>query len=509
MPAQSGKYRFSDSGAGVTVTADTPCAADNVLKRAECPNDDAASINMGLGAGNDLLHASGIATDIFSFGGAGNDDVTLGEGDDYSFGLDGNDITHGGQGNDSIADGIIIGFFFGTAQGSGNDQMYGDDGNDFFRSGSLALDGAGADIINGGPGVDTLEYVDRPGDLSVSIDNPVLGDGQPGEGDQVMQMEIVRTLGGNDLILDSSAAGLANVFYGMGGNDTLDGGRGNDRLYGGDDSGTAATGDDVLDGGEGADLFSGGDGIDSARFSSRSAPVTVILDGAPGDGEAGENDNVLDDVETVLGGGGADMLGGSDGRDTLRGGGSADVVDGGDGVDVLAGEDGDDLIAARDGAADTVTCGPGSDMVNADREDSVDGDCELVDRGPADSGQPGDPQSGGGAADDAPILFLVVEGKQRVRRGLRLHAACSEDCRLALAARLPATLANRLKLKRAIARGSRSLKTAQQVTLSLRPAKRAVRRLRRLRRVKVTLAATASDSGGHVRRVTRRVTLRR
>ncbi|MEK6274622.1 MAG: exo-alpha-sialidase [Actinomycetota bacterium] len=77
----------------------------------------------------------------------------------------------------------------------------------------------------------------------------------------------------------------------------------------------------------------------------------------------------------------ADELYGRAGNDTLRGRGSRDLLDGGPGRDRLAGGPGSDwLTSSGDGRADTVQCGGGRDIVNADLADIVRGDCELVSR---------------------------------------------------------------------------------------------------------------------------------
>ena len=77
----------------------------------------------------------------------------------------------------------------------------------------------------------------------------------------------------------------------------------------------------------------------------------------------------------------ADTILGLGGSDRLLGLGGPDVLDGGPGRDFMAGGAGNDRLAASyDGARDTVRCGPGLDVVNADLLDSVGADCELVGR---------------------------------------------------------------------------------------------------------------------------------
>lgn len=78
---------------------------------------------------------------------------------------------------------------------------------------------------------------------------------------------------------------------------------------------------------------------------------------------------------------GADTIFGLGGRDTIRGLGGNDLLDGGAGRDLVSGGTGSDRIAAQeDGAADTVTCGKGVDLVDAELGDRVASDCEIVSR---------------------------------------------------------------------------------------------------------------------------------
>jgi Ca2+-binding RTX toxin-like protein len=134
-----------------------------------------------------------------------------------------------------------------------------------------------------------------------------------------------------------SAVGYPATISGNGGNDVLIGGLGNDRLSGGD-------GDDTLDGGPGADRMTGGRGNDTVTYATHTAGVSVSLDGKTNDGAPGEGDYVSNDVETVVGGSGDDVLLGGIGKDTLRGGDGNDRIDGGSGSDVLDGGPGVDTL---------------------------------------------------------------------------------------------------------------------------------------------------------------------
>jgi hypothetical protein len=74
-----------------------------------------------------------------------------------------------------------------------------------------------------------------------------------------------------------------------------------------------------------------------------------------------------------------DAIFGQGGNDTITGLGGNDLLNGGLGHDSLSGGTGADRIwSAQDGASDTVACGSGADLVNADLSDSVSRDCETV-----------------------------------------------------------------------------------------------------------------------------------
>ena len=161
----------------------------------------------------------------------------------------------------------------------------------------------------------------------------------------------------------SIASALDARVSGGPGNDVLEGGEGGDELLGesGDDVLKGGLGSDLLDGAEGADTLSGGTGTldepefaereeigeielegDVASYADRTSPVTADSDGVADDGEAGEGDNVLTDVDVVVGG---------SANDVLTGNGNANVLIGGAGDDRLSGEDGFDFLAGDTGEA--------------------------------------------------------------------------------------------------------------------------------------------------------------
>jgi hypothetical protein len=192
--------------------------------------------------------------------------------------------------------------------------------------------------------------------------------------------------GGGDSL--SGGAG-PDALDGGGGRDTLSSNDGNDVLDGGDDADSlnAGAGDDTLQGGggrdtlrpgTGADQVHGGEGFDIATYSERTEPLTITLDDQPGDGEAGEGDDVRGDVEDLLGGAGSDVLTGNAGDNVLAGGDGGDRIDGGAGIDTYAADDGDDVLVARDGNREQVDCGGGADHATGDLVDDLFG-CEAVD----------------------------------------------------------------------------------------------------------------------------------
>jgi Ca2+-binding RTX toxin-like protein len=143
---------------------------------------------------------------------------------------------------------------------------------------------------------------------------------------------------GDDVI----AGGSGNdILAGNSGFDTLKGEAGDDVLYGG-------TGNDILDGGAGKDVLIGGSGLDAASYASSSAAVRVQLSAsATNTGDAAGDE--FYSIENVIGGAGADVIGGDDGENELTGG---------KGNDQLSGNSGDDTYVWNTGdGADVITEG--------------------------------------------------------------------------------------------------------------------------------------------------------
>jgi Ca2+-binding RTX toxin-like protein len=226
--------------------------------------------------------------------------------------------------------------------GAGNDTIGGGPGDDVFPT------DAGADAYAGGAGTDSADYSTQTASVSVSLDGAA-GDGSTGENDNAgADIEVVIGGSGNDSLTANDADNI------------LRGGAGDDTLFG-------AGGRDQLDGGAGADTLTGGDGVDTATYAGSTAGVSVVLDAQPGDGAAGENDNV--DTEDVVGSAGDDILIGNRNENVLTGGDGNDRLLGGKGADTLKAGPGDDILQSLDGTKDIDACGAGEDGVVSDRKD--------------------------------------------------------------------------------------------------------------------------------------------
>jgi uncharacterized repeat protein (TIGR01451 family) len=107
-----------------------------------------------------------------------------------------------------------------------------------------------------------------------------------------------------------------------------------------------------------------------ANVQSGTFRADVLTGTSAGDKLLGQGGN-----DTVRGDRGADCLDGGPGADQLFGGPGPDKLKGGTGKDTINGGPGNDVIDARDGSVDKVACGPGRDVVKADRRDALTG-CE-------------------------------------------------------------------------------------------------------------------------------------
>jgi Ca2+-binding RTX toxin-like protein len=385
------------------------------------------SLNGGLGndvvngdGGNDVIDGAGDSTGLDTFaGGAGNDiyavynsatviteDVaggtdTVWTGVNYTLATNVENLYSVSAANSTgnNGDNLIVGY------GAGNNNIYGLGGNDTI-DGGLDNDhlngGIGNDIVNGGDGNDVIDgagdstgldtFAGGAGDDIYAVYNSatVITEDVAGGTDTVWtgvnytlaaNVENLYSVGaanstGNngDNVIVGYGAGDNNI-YGLGGNDTLDGGLDNDYLNGGigNDIVNGGDGNDVTDGAgdsTGLDTFAGGAGDDIyAIYNS----ATVIIENASGGNDTvwtGVNHILAANVENLYLINNAVGIGNS-GNNIIYGYGVGDnIIDGGDGLDNLFGGNGNDTFILSKTSADNIgDFGVGNDRLQISASD--------------------------------------------------------------------------------------------------------------------------------------------
>ena len=225
---------------------------------------------------------------------------------------------------------------------------------------------AGMEYIEGGDGIDTVNYSRSTAGVKVDL-NVITQRGGHAEGDALVGIENVTGSNTKDTLTGNAQA---NVLMGMDGNDTMSGGGGNDTLDGGADDDTldGGSGNDTLLGGFGNDrliagsgknVLDGGKGIDTADYATSTHGVMVSLD----EGEGFELRNFTGDlldlvihpenaiardtlarIENLSGSAHDDVLQGSDEGNTILGNGGDDHVYGRGGADIERGGTGNDHL---------------------------------------------------------------------------------------------------------------------------------------------------------------------
>lgn len=298
-------------------------------------NDDIGTDFENLEGGDHSDTLTGDAGPNTLLGGAGDDRLVGGSGADLLTGQAGSDTADYGARTAPVTlrlDGVAQDGEAGEKDdirpdierlrgGGGADTIVGDDRDNVLDGGpgdDYLEPKGGTDTVIGGPGaVDRVSYTQAIVPVRVSLDG-IANDGATGENDHV----------GADV----------EAIYGGRGSDTLIGDAGPNRLLG-------SGGDDTLDGGGGADFLGGEGGLDTATYASRAAPVTVRIDGLANDGETGEKDRVVNDIERVIGGEGNDTLVGGAADESIVGGPGNDYLEPGFGRDVVQGGTGVDRVS--------------------------------------------------------------------------------------------------------------------------------------------------------------------
>ncbi|MBK6863089.1 MAG: M10 family metallopeptidase C-terminal domain-containing protein [Ideonella sp.] len=396
-------------------------------------------------AGNDWMYGDagndqviGDAGNDFAFGGIGNDWVVgdytdaSGNGDDYLSGGDGFDTLEGGTGNDTLYgdndDDWLYGqdgtdFMSGDAGndhvygGNGSDTLYGYTGNDsLYGEGGVAtvygqdgndyiVDGNSStgDSFDGGAGTDTL-VADYTWADDVVYDLAAGWMRWPGAGgttyDTILNIENL-TVGGGADVYGSAAANVItitntgtshnNTIDGAGGNDTISAGIGNDSINAGSGNDSVVAGDDndiITDteymSASDDDIYDGGSGTDTLIHDQGWANTVTFDLNAGWSSWSGNRDQLINIENLVVGGSatvigssvanvltvngtGANVINGLGGSDTISAGGGNDSIDGGTGADSIDAGDSDDVVYDNDSSiGDWFDGGAGIDTLIAD-----------------------------------------------------------------------------------------------------------------------------------------------
>lgn len=294
------------------------------------PADDTANNPFNGTGAVDVLYALGGDDSVFGL--ADHDALHGGEGDDELSGGDGNDLLDGGIGSDALdgGSGSDTASYRGAAQGIVADLVANlvEDGledidtltsvenvkGSFFDD--IFISGTGANILDGGSGVDTVDYSASTVKVLIDLKNATASSGYA-QGD---------VLTGIENIIGSDDSGERDTIYGDANANVI----------------TGLDGNDILEGGGGADVVDGGDGWDYARYTRSTSAVTVNLETQVNTGGDAQGDIILN-IEAITGSAHNDTLIGDGGANYIRGGNGNDYLAGnGGGQDLLFGEAGND-----------------------------------------------------------------------------------------------------------------------------------------------------------------------
>lgn len=245
------------------------------------------------GDGGVLIDTRNFGGDTTLNGGAGDDNLRSGDGQDILMGFAGNDVLDSGAGDD---------FLFGAA---GRDILDGGPGNDLLKgqgsSGDQLTGGRGLDTIDGGTGNDRL-VESFPASTNIGLTETHLH--VDDETDELRSIEQAEIHGGDGgVTIDARSFRGSAALYGGAGIDRLFSGDNNDQLFGlaGDDILDSGSGNDWLLGAAGRDVLRGGDGDDILRGQGSSGDRLIGGLGADRlDGGVGSDLIFTDVLDTVI-----------------------------------------------------------------------------------------------------------------------------------------------------------------------------------------------------------------
>jgi hypothetical protein len=438
--------------------------------------DDIATLDGTLGGGADggpgidtITGSDGNTDSEFLSGGDGNDIINTRNVGPSAFAFANGDSASGGDGNDLIT------------TGNGDDQANGDGGGIFLAvagapAGSETITGAG----DGGTGTDVIST--GAGDD--------FGSGDFGDGDRVDLGE------GNDIGL---------VRGGDGTGDVTDGGPGLDVI-----ELVSDCCDPVPPDAYSADLAAGAATKTNAPTESDSIPnfEDVTTDRGADTVLGSDGSNVIDTGEQ----GGFAIAAATDEDALVTGDGLPGPPDAGDSVNPRGGADqvntgpGDDSIDSRDGSQDRLSCGSGTDTVQADQFDTHVG-CENV--AITDT-------RAAGADTDAPgcrvARVKASYSRSAFTKGFPVRVTCDEAATLLL--RIVATLkgGNNLTARAGdLVLAERTVRASanQPKGTRLKPAKKLLRRFRKGKGIRARVVVEARDQYGNRSQNVKRVRVKK
>ena len=298
------------------------------------------------GAGVDILDGD-LGSDVLA-GYAGNDILAGGSGaantligglgdDTYRISAVGDSVVeYAGEGRDRVETTLNAytlrdhledlyftgaGGFTGTGNAAAN-VIQGGAGDD------ILIGRGGDDTLNGGLGQDTVDYSASGAAVTVRLDANVVSQDGYGGRDTLSGIENATGSGFDDTMIGNDAA---NVLNGGAGRDTLSGGGGADVLIGG--AGVANT----LVGGLGDDRFivaavgdsvveAAGQGVDTVETGLAALTLAANVENLTHTGAAAFTGTGNASNNTLISGGGADILSGRGGDDAIHAGGGVDTV---------------------------------------------------------------------------------------------------------------------------------------------------------------------------------------
>ncbi|MEJ2762138.1 MAG: hypothetical protein P8126_11605 [Gammaproteobacteria bacterium] len=325
--------RSTHDSQGSTITLWSGEGADEVI----VTETDPISLVIHGEAGNDMINASVVETDLILTGDGGDDIIISGAGDDTVTGGSDNDTLVGGSGDDTLS-------------GGAGDDLY------------VFADGWGNDTIleEAEEGDDTLDFSAVTAGLTIQLGSITVTDGTNSathSGDNVEH--VVSGSGGGTLvgpdspniwhITDHNAGDLNGTFL-FSNVANLTGGADTDRFIFSDNRGMSG-------------LIDGANGVNTLDYSPYSTRVEVDLSAGAATG-TGTIANIRDVAggsshDYLVGDGQDNVLSGSAGDDDLVGGLGDDTLRGGEGHDILVADAGRILRAYNEDGSPRLAVQPG------------------------------------------------------------------------------------------------------------------------------------------------------